>query len=119
MSPGEQISNFASVKTLEGLEETRILELVQVGIIRRSSTMRNDVLKKVKKKVNIGSICIPSFFPPCSLYVSYPENTHTQKVIESENYTAVSGRTGITVVLTPRDFSRDLLHNLAEGFSTV
>lgn len=51
---------------------------------------------------------LPSFFP-CSLCVGYLENTHKK----------VSGRAGIIVVLTPRDFSWDLLQNLAEGFSTV
>lgn len=37
----QQISNFVSVKLLEGLEEAKILELFQVSIIKRSSAVRN------------------------------------------------------------------------------
>lgn len=37
----QQISNFVPVKLLEGLEEARILELFQGGIIKISSAMRN------------------------------------------------------------------------------
>lgn len=109
----QQISNFVPVKLLEGLEEARILELFQVGIINISSVMRN-----YQETLNIFLSIFPPSCPPAPCMLVILKNEHKKKLL-SRNYTVVSESARITAALTSRDFSYYLFQNLAESFSLV